>query len=1045
MDENAISESEVLPKEIINQMKLNIFQNYTLNKNSLINLDYLLYRPSIFSLIHKISNRIGFKSQTYFLSIYYLDILHIKHQKIDIDIKLLSLACLTLSAKYTENDKNVPNLPFFVAIFNSLVEYNNIISIEELIYAEVLACKLLEYKLNYYTIYDFDSFFFGHGIIKIEQLKDLNNNNNFNDINSDISENSLYIRKILEKIYRKSRFYLDKIVYNGNICLKYSSLIISIVIMKQSVEDILIGEKEIKENDINEIKERASKCFKEIMREIYRIDYESLEEYQNLILDNDLKNIFKEKNKRISEYINEKNLKLIRNKKENLTNLNNNRYQTLTNKTSNRYTFIKKLDISQNIDKYNYRKHNDSIESEEGDLYFNKYRNERISASKRHINDKQNVDIIKFNSTFSNNFNHSKRNYINNYMEQTNRNKIRNISLNNNRHPEMNGLSNYYIHTYTNNFYPKTRKDINKININNMNINNSLEEPFVGNNMTLQNENMINSGTAEKGRYYEKYKKLVLKKKFFNRINIHNRIGDYSISQLDNSNTLKIKDTFDEKNQIQNYNKPYYKKIIKNITNFSTKQNSKVISFFSTMNNNMYNANRSKKNKIILLNQFPFNNNNNSIENELNIDNNEIKENKVNITLENIKNNEQRNIIEKKIINKKNYMFNQRKKVYSNNILLNSMTIDDKKEIKKEKDDIILTINDDYNNKKNERQKLLFDRIKNINNKINYKNNLNNTEIKNIENSNRIPLKTKFIYMLNNKIQIPRKDDVENNNHNKDKIYENQIVNKNEIKQRNINKINNNIIKEINQKSLRFKYLNNRNTNENIQEQNKTLQKKEYTNYPNSAIIKLINNSKRMNENKLNISKEELNLKNINKNKRKKIMNTLDINQLNNITESKNIPNIMFNTLDNDTTNNKKEDNISNKNVIHGYHYRNYMKNRIKKEKEQDKNKENSKTIVINNNININFNNKIENSKLYPNKNEIMKKQVTTKMADSKELFNKIIINKNSDDYNNKRETMEYINNNGSHNKISSLMHRLPFYKKASEYNKNKFSKDTDK
>ena len=218
MDENAICESEVSPKEIITQMKLNIFQNYSLSKNSLINLDYLLYRPSIFSLIHKISNRIGFKSQTYFLSIYYLDILHIKHQKIDINLKLLSLACLTLSAKYVENDKNVPNLPFFVAIFNSLVEYNNIISIEELIYAEVLACKLLEYKLNYYTIYDFDSFFFGHGIIKIEQLKDLNSNNNLNDINSDVNENSLYIRKILEKIYRKSRFYLDKIVYNGNIC-----------------------------------------------------------------------------------------------------------------------------------------------------------------------------------------------------------------------------------------------------------------------------------------------------------------------------------------------------------------------------------------------------------------------------------------------------------------------------------------------------------------------------------------------------------------------------------------------------------------------------------------------------------------------------------------------------------------------------------------------------------------------------------------------------------------------------------------------------------
>ena len=81
----------------------------------------------------------------------------------------------------------------------------------------------------------------------------------------------------------------------------------------------------------------------------------------------------------------------------------------------------------------------------------------------------------------------------------------------------MKGLNNY-LHTYTNDFYPKTRKEINninKINMNNMTINNSLEEPFIDNNMTLDNE--LNSGNVEKGRYYDKYKKLVLKKRFFNR------------------------------------------------------------------------------------------------------------------------------------------------------------------------------------------------------------------------------------------------------------------------------------------------------------------------------------------------------------------------------------------------------------------------------------------------------------------------------------------------------------------------------------------------
>ena len=70
------------------------------------------------------------------------------------------------------------------------------------------------------------------------------------------------------------------------------------------------------------------------------------------------------------------------------------------------------------------------------------------------------------------------------------------------------------------------------------------------------------------------------------------------------------------------------------------------------------------------------------------------------------------------------------------------------------------------------------------------------------------------------------------------------------------------------------------------------------------------------------------------------------------------------------------------------------MKNKIKKnkekEKERDKNKientnnENPKTIVINNNININFNNKIEKSNIYErDKNEIGKKQATTKMSEA--------------------------------------------------------------
>ena len=1094
MDENSIYDSEVSPKEIIKRMKLNIFQNAPTNNNSLINIDYLLYRPSIFSLIKKISNKIGFKSQTYFLSIYYLDILHIKHQKIDLDLKVLSLACLLLAAKYVENDQNVPNLPYFVVIFNSLVEYRDIISIQDLIYAEVLTCKLLEYKLNYYTVYDFDSFFFGHGIIKIEQLKELNqgivnnnnNNNDFNDINFEINENSFYIRKILEKIYRKSRYYLDQVIYNGNICLKYNSLITSVVIMKKSVEDILMKEQKISEYDIKEFKVKSAKYFKEIMNEIYQIDYETMEEYQNLILDNDLINIFQDKNKNISNYLHDTNIKLVKTKRYK-ENLSNNRYQNVLNQTVDGNVFVKKLNFSQGIDKFKFRKQNESgIETENDNfLYLSRYKKERISIPKRHLLSKKLTDINRFNSTFSNNFSVSKKINMNKHKEQSERNQLRNTSLNN-RRSELNGLINY-IHTYTNDFYHKKRKESNSIkktNIKNINIDDSFDDTkdlmdTMKNNMTLQNENALNKDIDDKGRNYDKYKKLVLRKRFFNRINMHNRLNEYSISHLDNSNTLQSINTFDEKNPKQNFNRPYSKKVIKNITNYTIKQNSKVTSFYSTMNNNMYNPGRRKQNKKIILNPFPYNN---TLDNEIVIENNNDLINKIgndskqNATIEINKNNDRKNIFDKNIFNKKKYLFDQRKKIYSNNILLNSMTIENNNTGKnKEIENILLTSNNDYISKKNERQKLLFNRMKNINNKISFKNSLNNTEIKN-EIESQIS-KRKFL-ISNNKINkelinLSRKELLENNNvnNNKDKIYENQIMNKNGTNKRNMNKINTNIIKEFKPKSLRFKYINKKTYEENNSDSNKICNS-DKNEFPNTSIFKLLNKTKTLNENKLNIPKEELNidlLNNINKNininnqnKRNKIIkninNNIDFNKSNNMLDTKSIPNIMFNTIDNATNDTKKENNMENitlpnKNVVHSYHYRNYMKNKIKKNKEKesdkDKNKnDNSKTIVINNNININFNNKIENSNIYPkNKNEFMKKQVTSKMNESKEFYNKLINNNKSiSDYHTKG-TIECTNANkdNTRNNISSLLHRIPFYKKTLENNKKKFSRDVSK
>ena len=1023
MDENKIYESEISPKEVITRMKLNIYNNYTNNSLLNINLDYILNRPSLFSLIHKISNYIGFKSQTYFLSVYYLDIIFSQNKNlpINIDFKVLSLACLLLAAKYVENDQNVPNLPSFVMVFNLILKgrptlgykVKGMISEKELFYAEVVTCKLLKYKLNYFTTYDFDSFFFGHGIIKLEQLKELNSG--INGANSELNENSNYIRKILEKIYRKSRYYLDMIINNGNICLKYNSLIISVAIMKKSVEEILIKEQKGKEYNITKFKEKTAKRFKEIMLDLYQIDYESMNDYQNLINDSELNKIFQNKSNIINGNIYNDNFKTWK-EKEKIGKINNCRYRSVLNESLNENNiFFKKLD---NVNKLMINK--SAIDSEEDKYYNSKiYKKERISVPKRFNITKKYTDIGNFNSTFSKDFRISK--HIN---------LVRNgdsIDKSNKQYSELDNFNNY-MHTYTNDFYSRKKRESNnnKNNLNTINIEDSIEQTkniidnntINNNNIHLNNDNIIKSEIASKinsQRNYEKYRKIVLHKKKFNTNILNNNFREYSVSQVDNSTNLEEIKT-----------KPYFKKVIKNSNNYITKTSTNTSSFFNTINSNMYN----KQNKNIKLNFIPL------VEKEKDKD---INNKEIAYTINNINQSDNNS---KNSFNKKNFIFNQRKKIYSNNIL-NTKTIDNSiftntnKENNNNNDEISFSSND-YLSKQKERRKLLFERMKYINNKLSFKNRINNTNIKETENNT-------------------------TNNNAKEKIYENQITNKT-----GNNKINGDnkidyVIKDIKPQSIRYKYLikknyDNKNINNTNINNNKEI-KKEKSEYPNSSIYNLINKTKTLNENKLDISKEEIDLDLVhkfkkylyNKNKTNKILKNNQTLQLNNTTEI-NTPNNAFNTIDNNNDKNSDSNNNNeNKNIMHGYHYRNYMKSKIKKEKETDnkiKNNinDNSKMIVINNNININFNNKIEHSRYQNNKkdNENLPK---SNITDSKKAYNEMTFNKNNK-YN-LRGTIDYINNDitikekGNNNSLFSMSHRLTFYKKSKESNTKKIARES--
>lgn len=142
-----------------------IYNNFHKYSNSPISKDYVNKRLSIFNMIQKISIEMGFISQIFFVSAYYLDILFMKNKKKRIDIFFYKIGlALCLMAKYCENKSIVPKLRYFVIIYNEVMGHKSVISLSDLMDGEVLLCKLLNYNLNYYSIYDFNAFFFWHGI-----------------------------------------------------------------------------------------------------------------------------------------------------------------------------------------------------------------------------------------------------------------------------------------------------------------------------------------------------------------------------------------------------------------------------------------------------------------------------------------------------------------------------------------------------------------------------------------------------------------------------------------------------------------------------------------------------------------------------------------------------------------------------------------------------------------------------------------------------------------------------------------------------------------
>ena len=438
MKEPKKDELEFATNEILQNMYHNTFNNFNSYDSNNINKNYLSLRNSILNIMQKITMKFRFKSQTFFLTAYFFDIILIKKKKININIFKVGLACLCLASKFCENDPMVPQLQYFMKIYNNITGYKNFISMTELIYTEVVVCKILKYKLNYFTTYDFIAFFFCHGILKFEQTQEIENEININKNKSSDDEefevDKFFVKNILGKIYRTVRNYLDIIVKIDKICMKYNPLYVSIYLIQKSMDECLEDEyKRIRSNlDKEELKknvknflDRNNMYYKEIMNEFYKIHYNDNEQYLQLIIDDEINYIFKKQTKN----------------KNNQSNVKEDKEESRNSKLFNSTMtsgFYKRLQLPLNNEqeKENVKENNDFINNETN----NNNENEKINQEDIKNNENKDSNNVEEDDDLDSNLNinelQKEMNLKNSHIEgaknnpETSTNKMNSINKN---------------------------------------------------------------------------------------------------------------------------------------------------------------------------------------------------------------------------------------------------------------------------------------------------------------------------------------------------------------------------------------------------------------------------------------------------------------------------------------------------------------------------------------------------------------------------------------------------------------------------------------
>ena len=343
-----------------------------------------------------------------------------------------------------------PNLYSFINAFEISSFYIHTISNQELIFYEVLSLKLLQNKLNYYSIYDFISFFFCHGIINKEQIKELNNDFKY--------------KKILENIYIKSRDYLNDII-SRVYTIKFNSCYLAIFILEKSIHEIL--KHEFKKDYLSEIFEKIYHInyknddeYIKIKEEINKIekfknDYQKKKDLNPLTFisnENINTNINKSKKNRIifsrnkGDKQNEnvftsliKNIKYPKNKYE-MTIFQPTFIQSNNQKNKRAITILNDYNTSSNIKKTinsfnqtlniinnsSLNEHSKSLNNNKTEEFFNTNNNSKLNIKKRNkpstliINNNININIGNIYKTYTNNYTTITKKPISNNSLKTN-------------------------------------------------------------------------------------------------------------------------------------------------------------------------------------------------------------------------------------------------------------------------------------------------------------------------------------------------------------------------------------------------------------------------------------------------------------------------------------------------------------------------------------------------------------------------------------------------------------------------------------------------